>query len=69
MQSFSFLLERVEEGIKGAGDVEGLEVDVGLLEGRCRVARERKQLVCGDAGCNSGVTEVRLSRQFFHTLG
>jgi hypothetical protein len=59
----------MQEGIKGAGDVEGLEVDVGLLEGRCRVARERKQFVCGDAGCNSGVTEVRFPGQFFHSLG
>jgi hypothetical protein len=69
MQSFSFLLEGVEEGIKGAGDVDGLEVDVGLLEGRCRVANQGQQFVCGDAGCNSGVTEVRFSRQFFHALG
>jgi len=38
---------------------------IGLGEG---IAAERKQFVCGDTGCGSGVPEARLSRQFFHAL-
>ena len=40
-----------------------------LVLGEGRVARERKELVCGDTGCDSRVPEARLPGQFFHALG
>ena len=62
---------RAEQFVKLPCDICGLQVQVqvllGLAEGR--VAREGKELVCGDTGCDSRVPEARLPGQLFHALG
>jgi hypothetical protein len=49
MQSFSFLLEFVEEGIEGAGDILGLEVEVEVLLGLGQGIRQSCNLIYCDA--------------------